>query len=324
MHWGSKVRLITVLAVLIGVNVLLLFLLFLPDRILIARSADQGQHENGWPTAPATMASTSASGDQTASASSEVPTDPNPSTHPVEPVPVERLLFAVSSKTAWRATLGDCNTPGEIERSTDGGASWKRIVHAGPAPIVGLGAEPSGELFAIGGTPDSCSVRYVAYANDGTVAASTNSAVKEWFPSPKDRDEINGPSRTKATPCDGHVIGFAPFDLTRALVICDNSNAMTTRDSGKSWRPVARLPNTLAVAAGSGRYWVAGVREGCDGVALQSLTEKSGSLTRGRTRCAAGLEVAAGQVAFDVTSEGTIWLWSGSRVVSTDDGQTWK
>ncbi len=30
--------------------------------------------------------------------------------------------------------------PGEIERSTDGGASWKRIVRTGSAPIVRMGA----------------------------------------------------------------------------------------------------------------------------------------------------------------------------------------
>jgi hypothetical protein len=60
-------------------------------------------------------------------------------------------------------------------------------------------------------------------------------------------------------------------------------------------------------------------------VTVQSLTEKGGSLKRGGTRCAVGLNVAAGQVAFDVTGDGTIWLWSGSRVVvSKDDGQTWK
>ena len=79
-------------------------------------------------------------------------TDPTPSTRPIESVPVERLLFAASSKTAWRATVGDCNTPGKIERSTNGGASWKPIVRTGPAPIVQFGAEPSGDLFTIGGT----------------------------------------------------------------------------------------------------------------------------------------------------------------------------
>jgi hypothetical protein len=145
-----------------------------------------------------------------------------------------------------------------------------------------------------------------------------------WFPSPSDRDEINGPSGTRATPCNGHVIALAPFNLTRALVVCDNGDAINTHDSGKTWRRAARIPNTLAVAAGSGQYWVAGVREDCEGVAVQSLTDKNGSLTRGRTRCAPGLNVAGGQVAMDV-ADGTIWLWSGNRTaLSTDDGDTWK
>jgi hypothetical protein len=230
----------------------------------------------------------------------------------------------MSSKTAWRSTVGDCNTPGKIERSTNGGGSWKEVVRTGPAPIVRLGAEPSGDLFAIGGTRRSCSVRYVAYAVDGTVTTSASPA-NVWFPTPENRDEINGPDGTRDTPCHGHAIGLASLSLSGALVMCDDGTAMSSGDSGKTWRLVARISDALAVTAGSGRYWVAAAHEGCDGVTVQSLTEKSGSLTRGGTRCAAGLEVAAGQVAFDVTGDGTIWLWSGSRVVvSRDDGQTWK
>ena len=272
---------------------------------------------------PATPSSASASA-QTSSASPDASTDPTPSGRPIESVPVERLLLAISSTTAWRATVGDCNTPGEIERSADGGASWERVARTGSAPIVRLGAEPSGELFTIGGTRGSCSVRYMAYANDGTVTASATSAVNLWFPSPNDRDEINGPGGTRATPCSGHVIGLAPFNLTRALVVCDNGDAMSSRNSGRTWRPVAHVPNTLAVTAGSGRYWVAGVGKDCDGVTVQSLTERNGSLTRGQTRCARGLNVAGGQVAIGVTG-GTIWLWSRNRTaISTDDGETWK
>ncbi len=196
----------------------------------------------------------------------------------------------------------------------------------GPAPLRSfrLGAEPSGDLFAIGGTRRSCSVRYVTYADDGTVTTSASPA-NVWFPTPENRDEINGPDGTKDTPCHGHAIGLASLSLSRALVMCDDGTAMSSSNSGKTWRQLARIPDALAVTAGSGRYWVAAAHEGCDGVTVQSLTEESGSLTRGGTRCAAGLEVAAGQVAFDVTDDGTIWLWSGSRVViSRDDGQTWK
>ena len=219
-----------------------------------------------------------------------------------------------------RSPLG--SSPSLTMRS---GASPNDSFPAGATPIVQLGAEPSGNVFAIGGTRQSCSYRYVAYANDGTVTASTNSPVDAWFSTPSDRDEINGPGETKATPVKGHVVGLAPLDLSRALVMCDNGAAMRAairaRHGGRSPGSPTRSPST----ADSGRYWVAGAQEGCDGVTVHSLTEKSGSLTRGGTRCAAGLEVAAGQVAFDVTGDGTIWLWSGSRVViSRDDGQTWK
>jgi hypothetical protein len=300
---------IAILAVLTAANVVLLFLLFRPDRVLIAQPGEQDPVGHGSPTA---TSSPSAS------------RDPSPSIRPVEPAPVERLLIAISSKTAWRATVGDCNTPGEIERSTNRGVSWKRIVRRGPAPIVQLGAEPSGDLFAVGGTRRSCSVRYVTYAGDGTVTTSASPA-NVWFPTPENRDEINGPDGTKDNPCNGHAIGLASLSLSRALVMCDDGTAMSSGNSGKTWRQVASIPDALAVTAGSGRYWVAAAHEGCDGVTVQSLTEKSGSLTRGGTHCAAGLEVAAGQVAFDVTGDGTIWLWSGSRVViSRDNGQTWK
>jgi hypothetical protein len=318
MRGGSKVVLIAVLAVLIVVNVVLLFLLFRPDRPLTARPSQQEPGDGGSPTATSSLANTSS-----ASASSDQTTFANPEGSP-KSIPVERLLLAISSKTAWRATVGDCNTPGKIERTTNAGTSWKTVVRAGPAPIVRLGAGPSGDLFTIGGTRRSCSVRYVAYAEDGTVTTSAR-ATTVWFPIPDNRDEINGPGGTRGTPCTGHAIGLASLDSSRALVMCDDGSAMSSGDSGKTWRQVARIPHALAVTAESGRYWVAAAHEGCNGVTVQSLTEEGGSLTRGGARCAGGLEVVAGQVALDVTGDGTIWLWSGSRViVSRDDGHTWK
>ena len=324
MRRGTKVLLVSLVAVLIAVNVVLLFLLFRPDGALTAQPADSGN--GGSPSAassPVTTSSQSASSGETP-VSSGASTDPTPSTGTDEPAPVERLLVATSSKTAWRATVGNCDKPGEIERSTNGGASWKRIVRTGPAPIVQLGAEPSGNVFAIGGMRQSCKALYIAYASDGTATTVMDNPVDVWFPTPRDPDEINGPGGTRATPCKGHVTGLAPLNLSRALVVCANGVAMSSRDSGKTWQRLGRIPNTLAAAAENGRYWVARADADCDGVTVQSLTEGSGRLTRGEPHCAAGLEVA-GQVAFDATGDGTIWLWSGSRVVvSTDNGQTWK
>jgi hypothetical protein len=323
MRRGTRVLSIGVLAVLIAVNLLLLFLLFRPDQILIARPPDHETGDLGLPTAT-TSTSASQLEDKTASAGPYTSIDPTSSTPPVQSVPVERLLLATSSKTAWRATVGDCNTAGEIERSINGGVSWERVVRTGLAPIVRLGVEPTGDLFTIGGSGESCTARYVAYAKDGTATASGNRVANLWFPTPKNRDEINGPGGTQASPCIGHVVGLAPLKPSEALVICDNGAAQHTRNSGKTWREVARMPGTLAVAAGSGRYWTAGVHQDCTGVMVQSLTEKDGRLKRGRSQCAHGLDASAGQLAIDVAS-GKIWLWSGNRiVVSTDDGQTWR
>jgi hypothetical protein len=310
MHRGSKVLVIGILSVLIVVNAVLLFLLFRPDGVLTGRPSQQDPGDSGSPRA-------------TWSPTPDASTNPTPSTRPIESVPVKRLLLAMSSKKAWRATVGDCNTPGIIERSTNGGASWKRIVRTGPAPIVRLGAAPGDGIFTVGGTGQSCSARYTVYATDGTATASSTSLVNVWYPAPGDRDEVNGPDGAQATPCKGgHVIGLAPLKSSHALVVCDDGAAMSTRNSGKTWRQVTQIPNTLAITAGRGRYWAAGVQKNCDGIAVQSLTEKNASLTG--PGCAPGLDVAAGQVAIDVTG-GTIWLWSGNRVaISTDDGETWK
>jgi hypothetical protein len=296
------VLLTAVLVMVIAINAVLISLLLQPDRAVTTRQIALG------------------TGDDISSP--DAPTrSPTPSISIVS-IP-ERLLFASSSKTAWRATVGDCNTPGKVERSTNGGVSWKRISRSGPAPIVQLGAEPNGNLFTIGGTRRTCSAHYVAYADDGTITASTSSPIDVWFPTPNNRDEINGPGETKAAPCKGHVVGLAPLDPSRALVVCDEGAVMITDDSGVRWRLIATVPETLAVAAGPDRYWIAGVDHQCDGVAVRSLVVKSGIAVRGRNICAPAEDVQGGRVAMAVRGD-SVWLWTGNNVrVSTDNGQSW-
>jgi hypothetical protein len=315
---------IAVLAALLVTNLVLLFLLLQPNRAITARPADKSTWA-GRTSSPTATPTPSPSTEQTSSASPSALKDPTPSSGPIQSAPAERLIYAVSSTTAWRATVGDCDTPGKVERSTNGGASWELIVGTGPAPIVRIGAEPNGGIFAIGGAGQSCKAHYAAYASDGTVTASINNPMDVWFPRPRDRDEINGPRDTEATPCEGHVVGLAPLDLARALVICDNGAAMSTRDSGSTWQQVAQIPNSLAVAATGGRYWVASGTQDCDGITVRALTVKRRSKSSlGNGYCAPLDNSNAGQVALGV-SDDAIWVWAGWRVaVSTDSGRTWK
>jgi hypothetical protein len=310
-----------VVTVLIMVNLVLLFLLFRPDRHLKAQPTNRAPDGHG-PAAATSLpppSSPSASSNLTTGAL----TDPTSSSRSVEPTHVERLLFAMSSKTAWRATVGDCGIPGRIELSTNGGSSWKHIVETGPAPIVRLGAESSGQLFTIGGSGQSCSARYVTYDEHGTVIASRNGPSDVWYPTPGERDEVNAPGGRKSRPCKGHIVGLAFLDSSRALAACADGAAVTSSDSGSTWRRVARLPNTIAVAAGNGHYWLARSVPDCDGIAVQSVTVNGTSSSHGSSVCAPAQRVTAGDVALDV-SHGSIWLWAGSKTqISTDSGLTW-
>ena len=86
---------------------------------------------------------------------------------------------------------------------------------------------------------------------------------------------------------------------------------------------MTRVPNTLAIAAGDGRYWLAGTANDCDGIAVRSLTLKGSKPSTGGSRCTPVKEVAAGEVALDVSGN-AIWIWAGSQVrVSTDSGRSW-
>jgi hypothetical protein len=314
MRRGTQALGIMLLALLLVLNGVLFFLLLHPDRALTAQSTEQ----------PTPAPSRFVSAEQAASASPTAFQDSTPSIRAPQAAPPKRLLLARSSKTAWRATVGDCNTPGEIERSTDGGVSWKRVVQSGPAPIVRLGAERNGDLFTIGGSRKSCSARYVGYTNAGVATASSTRPADMWFPTPADRDEISGPGDTRSTPCTGHVVGLAALDLSSALVICDNGVAMSTSDSGRNWQRLARIPNTLAVAAGDTRYWIAGRSGDCDGIAVRQLAVSGSKSSLGFGKCAPVDEVRGGEVALDVSKE-VIWVWGGSRVaVTTDGGRSWE
>jgi hypothetical protein len=311
------------LAVLILANMVLLVLLFGRDQGTTAQPLDQILLGHRSPTAPPTTASlTSASREQTIPTGSSASMNPTPSSVPIEPAPAERLLFATSESTAWRTTVGDCDTPGEVERSTNGGRTWTRVTRSGLAPIVRLGMDAGDKLYIIGGSGQSCSARYVAYADDGTVTAPARPG-DLWFPTPSNRDQINGPRDTQAQPCKSHLVGVAALDIYQALVVCDDGVTLSTTDSGKRWREVEKLPRILAVAAGGGRYWVVGTAERCNGVVLRSLTAKNRNLGPGSARCVPAAGIASGEVALDVSGE-AIWVWAGDDVqVSTNNGSTW-
>jgi hypothetical protein len=296
---------LAVLAILIAANACLIALLLRSQSQVTAEPAGQ-----------LTIGSTSPS--VSPSSSSTPPTDQKVA------VPT-RLLIATSATSAWRATVGDCKTQGQVERSTNGGKSWKQALKVAQGPIVQLGVESNGNLYTVGGAGEDCSIRYSSYSKKGVIARQTDKPLGIWSRDPKNPDQILGPAWARATPCKGeHVVGLASLSTSEVLLVCTGGSVMVTSNSGKSWKKADELVGTMAVSAGGGRYWVAGAGDNCDGLSVQSFTFTKGDLSRGQSSCAAGPPVTPGLIAIGASGE-AIWLWDGNEVhVSTDRGKTWQ
>ena len=313
----TKTLPIAVLGLLLVVNAVLLVLV-LSNRSITGQPASAVSTTQAAP--PISQLPSTALTPQPKSSSSETTTS---STEPTKLARGERLLLATSPRSAWRATVGDCSTAGTVERSTDAGKSWRRVVKSRLAPIVALGSESGEDFYAIGGTGKNCSTRYVFYDRDGTPTASTNNPMGLWYPTPNDRDEVNGPGNNKSRPCKDQIVGLAA-DSSSALVACADGAVMIARGGGKEWREFISEAQPLALAStGNGRYWLATRSDDCDGIAVRHLVITNSDFTRGPKRCAPALDIGAGEVALDVHGS-TVWLWAGSKVhLSIDSGRTW-
>jgi hypothetical protein len=308
---------LAVLAILVAVNAALIALLLLSQSQAIAEPASFGSTLLTQPPASSPAPVEPRSITPTPSPSSTPPAE-------VKVAPPTRLLVATSATEAWRATVGDCRTQGRIERSANGGKSWRQAEKATLGSIVRIGIEAKGNLYAVGGAGNDCSIRYISYSTTGVIAAQTDKPRGIWFRNPKNPDEIHGPGSAGATPCKRqHVLGLASLSTTEAFLVCMDGSVMVSSDSGRSWKKADELVGTMAVGAGDGRFWVAGKGKNCDGIAVQSLSLTDGKLSRGGSHCAADLPLTPGQIAIDGSGK-AIWLWAGNEVeVSTDLGRTW-
>ncbi len=314
-----------VLTLLVALNVSLLAMLFWQRDNVTAEPATQD------PASPTVTPSASTATPTPTPASTPTPsTSQTPSAGPtsasveqVRVIPAKRLLVADTGREAWRATVGDCSTPGRVERSTNRGKSWKRVVETSLAPIVRLGTD-QGNHYVVGGADPNCSTRYVAYSTAGGVLGQTDAPQGLWFLDPDERDRVVGPGNAMATPCkQQHVVGLAALDLSKAVVICGDGVMMATSSSGMSWNRVANVPGTMAVAAGTGRYWIAGFNKACDGISVRPVAVDNNNISQGQRGCVKVSKVGAGEVALGV-SEDTVWLWAGDNVsVSANGGRSW-
>jgi hypothetical protein len=116
----NRVLPFVLLGLLVAVNAYLITLLLLPDEQFLAEPASQNTDQANPSGATPEASQRTATGAPTPLASEQA-----------DVVPAKRLIVATSPLEAWRATVGDCETAGTLEQSTDGGDTWNPVVEPG-------------------------------------------------------------------------------------------------------------------------------------------------------------------------------------------------
>ncbi len=245
---------------------------------------------------------------------------PSPMETPsVDAVPAERVLVNADASTAWRATIGSCDSPGILERSVDGGLSWEELPLE-LAPISRLRVLSAQSLFAIGGG-EGCEPTYVASSTGGR-SWTTNDEylIGSWYLVPDDRDALATPVGELPVPCEAAEL--AAVDALHAAVLCTDGTLSVTPDGGGSWTETDAPLHALAIGVAEQGYVLAGASDSCnESVALRPIDLMGDALDE--ETCADAQPVAADELAVSANG-GATWLWVGEGVhVSTDGGRNW-
>ncbi|RPE85236.1 hypothetical protein EDF28_1181 [Curtobacterium sp. PhB137] len=232
--------------------------------------------------------------------------------------PARRLLSAVDSLEAWRASSGMCDgTDGVLEHTVDGGATWTRVdLGTETGAVLALRAG-NATISVIVGTGDECTP---------TVQTSTDDGVT-WQPGMVGAagagigpDGLILSSGTVDSPCADPVEAFQGERTT--AVVCDG--AVQWRTGSSAWVEVP-VKGVRSLAVNGSSYTLA--RSGadvCDGVQIVSIP--ASGVTAATTVTPLGCaDDTDGDDPIVLTRAGAdVWLWAGDDVlVSSDGGVTW-
>jgi cytoskeletal protein RodZ len=240
-----------------------------------------------------------------------------------------RLLSALDSETAWRATTGACpDATAEPELTTDGGESWKPTDITGSTDVRALQrilVSSADTASFIGASGDGCQPQYVrTFVAGDDFAENPELLDGSWFVTSVGSDRLHSPTGDVDGPCDS-VLTVAPLDSEGAAVLCGDGSVHVTTDTGSSWSRVEDAAGTVAVTATQDGYVLAmaGVAE-CDGARLLRVDAEGGAGSEvGCIESPLPAAELAGSTAIDWTQD-ALWVWVDDRLlVSTDAGDSW-
>lgn len=245
----------------------------------------------------------------------ESPTTPEPT--PI-PGPAERLLANAGESIAWRATVGTCDTPGELERTTDGGETWESL-ESELAPLSRVRVLGPESLFVVGGA--DCEATYAFSADGGDSWESNDDLLNgSWYLDPADPDQLGTPTGPIDAPCE--VARLVGLDNADGAVLCTDGEITMTRDGGQTWEEAPDQAPVLAIGPAEDGYIGVGAEAACEPELSITSFDRAGS-SNDTDICIEMAVDGSEEVAVSADSQ-SIWLWADENVLmSTDGGATW-
>lgn len=267
-----------------------------------------------WPSAPHTNAS---SPTPLATSTPEPSDDGSGPTSPTEvpagpPVPLTRLIAAVTPDIAWVADAGACGRPGSVHVTTSRGEEW--TAQETPGSVTRLRTTDGISGFVVGGDQD-CAARVWYTGDAGETWSAPQSAAEAWGRDPGSARQIIRPGGEPVEPCEaGDVVDLVGLSGGTAFALCADGTLRTTTDRGASWSTTDSRDGLLAISfAAPGEGAAVGLDNECTGVAVTPVT--GGRLMQ--STCVDQASYAPGHVAISVT-DGGVWLVASDSVWRAD------
>jgi hypothetical protein len=293
-----------IVVVLVIVDVLLV-------ALALARTAPAS---NGTPGPVPTFSSTPRpSASSTAKPSASATSDPARMA-----TPGRRLLSAVDSLEAWRASSGVCGgTDGVLQHTTDGGTTWAPVdVGVGSGAVLALRAGTRSVSVVIG-TGDDCETAVRTSDDDGATWKSGVAGDAGAGIAPAGLVLSTG---IVESPCADPAQAYQGKFTT--AIVCND--AVQWRSGGGEWVGVP-VSGLRSLADDGDSYLLARVGASeCSGVEIGSMAAVAVTPATKSTvvGCATDADIE-GALAV-ARAAPAVWLWAGDDVlVSKDDGATW-
>lgn len=239
-----------------------------------------------------------------------------------------RTLAVVDQRTGFRAGAPSCTgARPEVERSTDGGRTWKSVGQPAVASVTRLQFTTTTAGYVVAAAKGDCALRVLTTRDGGATWSQPRSAKTYWSLLPGSATKVNTAAGSVVEPCvSGDVLQLARISDPMAVVLCGNGDVRRTADGGRRWSTLATVAGAQSLAPGGSAgdpIALAGTDDGCDGVRIWTLPGSSNAAESAACVSASTTEAATASIARTPDGAAT-WLALGDAIrISGGDLSTW-